>query len=446
MHDTVIGNKQIQSDPEGLYDEIVLKQSSQVIPLLRFNSNLASYTPAVSGNNSRYNLKNLYSAIEDVKKVVDEFCNDGKATSFDQMSLDDFNSRSLSRSTTIVTNGRVITAPRVYMPPPPPPSPIYNPIPPTMPFAVHPPQPRGLPIGMPHRQQYVPTSNTANKAGANPLAGTASIPSALTKVIGAKVVKAASKIQAEVEYSAPRSIEKVTLARLQIVGENEMARLVANESDCAICLCPLDDDDKEDTGNGYAGYISSVNSARRQEKRRIKAKRLVRLPCGHVFHQGCIVPSIASLGSRCPYKCTKMIGEAQGKSPSGTMKVVRNNTIHCSGYENDPSSAGTIIIQYHIPRGIQVCRFCCTTILHNSCFNTNSFSVFHLFEQRSYHPNPGISPQCPSNLLFASYRRRERSLITIPICIFTWFDIHCWDFPYNQYSKLSHLVIHPPQN
>jgi hypothetical protein len=74
MHDTVIGNKQIQSDPEGLHDEIVLKQSSQVIPLLQFNSNLTSYMLAVSGNNSRYNLKNLHSAIEDVKKVVDEFC------------------------------------------------------------------------------------------------------------------------------------------------------------------------------------------------------------------------------------------------------------------------------------------------------------------------------------------------------------------------------------
>jgi hypothetical protein len=35
---------------------------------------------------------------------------------------------------------------------------------------------------------------------------------------------------------------------------------------------------------------------------------------------------------------------------------------------------------------------CCTNILHNSCFtNTNPFSAFHLFEQRSYHPNPGIS-------------------------------------------------------
>jgi hypothetical protein len=128
---------------------------------------------------------------------------------------------------------------------------------------------------MPHQRQYVPTSNTANKAGANPLAGTASIPSALTKVIGTKVVKAASKkIQAKVEYSAPRSIEKAILAGLKIVGENEMAKLVANESDCAICLCPLDGNDKEDTGNGYAGYISSVNSARRQEKRRIKAKKI----------------------------------------------------------------------------------------------------------------------------------------------------------------------------
>ena len=432
MYDTVIGNKQVQYDPEGLYDEIVLKQSSQVIPLVRFSSLLTSHTPAASGNISRHNLKNLYSTIEEVKKVVDEFCNDGKATPFDQMSLEDFNSKTLSRS---YSTSRAYVPP----PPPPPPNPVYNPLPPTMPFAVQPPRPRGLPMGTSLRRQQVPTSYTANAAGAKLSAGTASIPSATTtivktKVIGAKIVEAASKILAEVEYNAPRSLEKAVLTRLKIVGEDEMAKLVANESDCVICLCPLDDNDKEDTGNDYAGYISSVNSARRQEKRRKKAKRLVRLPCGHVFHQGCIVPSIASLGNRCPYKCTKMIGEAQGKSPSGTMKVVRNKTMHCSGFENDPSSSGTIIIQYHIPRGIQVSRICCTIIIYESYFYAYSFFAFHpLFLGTAVvsSKSRNQSPQCASNLLSTGYTGRERPLVTIPIRIFTWLDIHCWYFPYN---------------
>ena len=64
---TVIGNK-VQSDVTGLFEEVVLQTSEQVVPLVRFRNSLGN-------GNSDVNL--LYDLQETLQSIVDKFCNEG---------------------------------------------------------------------------------------------------------------------------------------------------------------------------------------------------------------------------------------------------------------------------------------------------------------------------------------------------------------------------------
>ena len=91
-YDTVLGHKNVSADPEYLYDEIILKKSSQAIPLLRFNNRITSRPNKYP--NLRYNLNDLYGIIDAVKDIVDEYCNDGQATVLTHMSYEEFSIKS----------------------------------------------------------------------------------------------------------------------------------------------------------------------------------------------------------------------------------------------------------------------------------------------------------------------------------------------------------------
>lgn len=99
--------------------------------------------------------------------------------------------------------------------------------------------------------------------------------------------------------------------------------------------------------------MKKADGVSQQSKKKKEQERAVTIPCGHNFHRRCILDSIKSnLGNKCPFKCDKKI--PQGKCPSGSMSISRDTSRHCSGYENNPLSAGTIIILYHIPKSRQL--------------------------------------------------------------------------------------------
>ncbi|KAL3929756.1 MAG: hypothetical protein SGARI_004664, partial [Bacillariaceae sp.] len=83
---TVIGNKMDpRSDGHGLYDEIVLRKSSQVIPLVRFSRSSSGGAVTMDAG-----LERLYDVLETVQEVVDEFCNDGIPTPMQRLSRQDY--------------------------------------------------------------------------------------------------------------------------------------------------------------------------------------------------------------------------------------------------------------------------------------------------------------------------------------------------------------------
>ena len=77
-----------------------------------------------------------------------------------------------------------------------------------------------------------------------------------------------------------------------------------------------------------------------------KRRKCAALPCKHVFHKQCLELAFKSK-PQCPV-CRISVGKAQGKSPSGTMTVFIS-PIRCSGFNED-----SITITYNMPSGTQM--------------------------------------------------------------------------------------------
>lgn len=77
-----------------------------------------------------------------------------------------------------------------------------------------------------------------------------------------------------------------------------------------------------------------------------KSRPIVLKKCGHMFHQECI-DSALQFSRRCPV-CSRWVMSPQGKMPSGKMVIYFKPSVTCTGFE-----AGSIIIEYTIPSGIQ---------------------------------------------------------------------------------------------
>ena len=143
-------------------------------------------------------------------------------------------------------------------PPPPPPPPAFNPLPPTMKFAVLPPRPAGLPAnfsmngGSPH---------SASRAGAKKRKS--SQKSKRPAVVGARIVTAAARLETSIEYKAPTSLKLESLSNLKMVAPEEVRNLKKDKADCAICLCELVEDEHQG-----------------QTRRERRAAMLAQLPCG----------------------------------------------------------------------------------------------------------------------------------------------------------------------
>lgn len=169
----------------------------------------------------------------------------------------------------------------------------------------------------------------------------------------------------EIVYNAPHTFKPLANAAKKLFEEvilNDTASSTfSNENnECIIChSCLLSD------GINNNGKVIDVGPSAEHKVSCQKTKRWyrpVRLPCGHVFHRKCILDHIKSgSGNTCPHSmCDKLLGEPQGKSPSGTMTIYKNKTIHCSGYDNghdansEAISLGTTILEYHIPKTMQM--------------------------------------------------------------------------------------------
>lgn len=80
-----------------------------------------------------------------------------------------------------------------------------------------------------------------------------------------------------------------------------------------------------------------------------KDKKMNKLPsCEHSFCDECL-PNVARMSSLCPV-CRKPFCVVMGNQPpNGTMNVIKDSNIGLPGFPN----CGSIIIQYHIPSGLQ---------------------------------------------------------------------------------------------
>lgn len=402
--DTVIGNKLHPADKTGLFDEVTLTTSAQVIPLVWFCASLTADNASNRGfiaNNScsaavndkaetqAEDLSLVYGTQETLQAIVDKFYNSGKNTPIVKMSIKEFQTGLVQMQG--ATPG-AITATTVAVP-------LTTAAATTASFSLHPlpaasakiailappaagPTPSTaasaaryvfvlllwMMIGLPKLRyslsfavvevivhlsklvtrivfsQSVPRSassqqqptagSTADGASTNAAASSG----AATLLVVPRVPPPSTMIGI-IQYLAPSSLRNTSATHLQHMTAQEVGN--SGKEDCPICLCALVDEDEVKVHKTCATTGLPIHN---------REKRLVKLPCGHMFHEDCIGEALVKVGNICPYQCLCV---PPGKSPSGTMSVTRKETLFCAGYDQN-SSSGTVVIEYHIPRAKQL--------------------------------------------------------------------------------------------
>lgn len=147
----------------------------------------------------------------------------------------------------------------------------------------------------------------------------------------------------KIVYTAPKDMDSFLNKKSKIlvpidsdtdnnnIGSHHYCRPCKDLSDCAICLCKMESGED----------IVKIN-----------------VPgCNHIFHGECIKHAI-KMKPNCPI-CRARLSEPRGTSPSGTMTIT-STLLVCDGFEMD--SNGTYEIKYEM----------------------------HSNYQKAYHPNPGV--------------------------------------------------------
>ena len=73
---TIIGNKDMENDPNGYYDEVVLRSRSQVVPLIYFNKAAIDIdNPLGISSTIDHDLSLVYNAAETLQRIISGICN-----------------------------------------------------------------------------------------------------------------------------------------------------------------------------------------------------------------------------------------------------------------------------------------------------------------------------------------------------------------------------------
>jgi deltex-like protein len=291
---SVVGNKcpTTIATTGDFHDEIVLRTSAQVLPLIRFCNSFSQQ----SGSAESQAIHEFHQILQ---QTVDQFFNDGNKT---QVLV-----------TTAVSPGYVLPANMAN------PSAMLNQVlaplaaaaaataAPSTPSVAGPFQPRGH-KRYKYRSMPQPPGSAAMAALSSALASINTIPF----VPGG--VRVPTGTTERVSYGAPPTMPSDAAS----VTRNLSRRAI--KADCSVCLDPL----------------------------RCPEKVVSLRVCDHEFHLTCITESLTH-SNLCP-ACRKPVSEPQGKSPTGTMTISRSAGIICQGF----ASLGSIVIQYNIPAAVQL--------------------------------------------------------------------------------------------
>lgn len=325
-YDTVIGNKQWSTTPNReRYDEIVLLQSCQVVPVLKFNATLVrDKSTAIPGA--------FLPWVNAMKKIVDDFFN--KPETLQGSNVDDvcapstsaaqkpppsdsavprmsfYAARKLPLPNSAVTRKPFSNSGAAIKPLPP------NSRTPSLPLAA-----AATTITKQQGQKSPPAGTQAkiNSGWRNDVAHTTGLSRFSNQAIPSSLGRfnlTTSLSEAVIRYNAPHTLPSSDTSMLETPKEGTF-----NSNDqCVMCIDPL-------------GHDATKLS---------KSKK-----CNHVFHKQCLLKELRHR-SKCPV-CQMGIEVPIGTSPSGEMRVSTNKNMSCEGF----SSVGTIVIDYKMFSGVQ---------------------------------------------------------------------------------------------
>jgi len=297
---TVIGNKSLRhltgtlSEAIRYTDELVLQESKQCLPLMRFDTASVS---TQAGKDA------VWMFQQELQRLLDKVFNKGVRTELQRIhesATDPYAVRagggtsasSAAAMAAIASSG-------------------------AGPFPVSGIPPHLIASLPPHLLARVGGSGSAGAAmGGGSGAGSASRRSSSRRSRPAAGGSPASSMPEVLMYTAPLILTTPTPSDAFVSCRQ------GSKEDCVICMESL----------------SSTDSG-----------RVVRLKeCGHEYHKKCIQGALEAKPN-CPV-CRAMIRKPQGSSPSGTMSITTSR-VCCSGYE---SCRRSIVITYTIPSGFQL--------------------------------------------------------------------------------------------
>lgn len=323
--DTVIGNKyrtaeKMRAPP--FYDEIVLTQSCQCLPLIKFSSEMLSQT----ADHTAANLT-MWRIHDALQTVMDNFFHAGNETIRCRILPSDkptaivaaklpttghpFRNRSTAPPPAAIQVAPTVQSHQITWQPPTFTGNASAQAPSALPSAAYP--PISTTAARPFIQILQPTGYIPPAPGLQP-----KLNANPKQPFGAAMVPGAATSSYEIlQYHAPLSLVKDNL--FERVVQDCVTRPASSASDeCPICM--------ETLSSGVAVFIRH---------------------CKHEFHRECAQQALKMKPS-CPV-CRKCLSEPQGKGPSGKMTLEIDKSFSCQGFWD----VGTIVVKFNMPSGVQ---------------------------------------------------------------------------------------------
>lgn len=302
---TAIGNKKQHENP--LTDEIVLRESRQVLPLIQFPTSIVHSSGLLEyGRNAL-----LWKFHVEAQKVLDNFFNRGQPTHVERVVPFQHRNQVQTHASSLGNAGNQLQNPGSHV------------------FAA---LNAGNGAAAFWSQQTGPgamnlvTQGFPNTTTTTSQAQMAASQSTASATIGAPVhVPAIPQTPSPNAASLVRNECLTYAAPATLVAASECCRRVRTLSrsvDCAICFTKLHS----------KGQVFQLFS------------------CSHLFHRDCITTALQH-DSKCP-QCRVPVskGTPQGKCPSGTLTISTTKSL-CGGFAD---AVGSIVLRYSFPAGTQL--------------------------------------------------------------------------------------------